>query len=211
MGTIDRPTNARSRRTREALLAATREILESDGFAGLTMTAVAERAGVTRRAAYLHFASRAALVDALFAYVADREGLEQSAARVWAAPDAVGALRAWAAHYADYHFRVLAVDRAVSRVERKDPDAAAHRARVRGAKLANCRRIAQWLADEDVLAPAWTVDTAAQMLSALTNSDLIESLMIDCGWSATDFTNRIAELLIATFTVPARESTNTER
>lgn len=210
MGTIARPTNARSRRTRRALLAATREILEADGFAGLTMTAVAERAGVTRRSAYLHFASRAELVDALFAYVADAEGLEQSAAQIWAAPDAVGALRAWAAHYADYHLRVLPVDRAVARVERKDPDAAAHRVRVRGAKLANCRRITQWLADDEVLAPSWTVDTAAQMLSALTNSDLIESLMVDNAWTATEFTTRIADLLIATFTTTSVGSARTE-
>src|SRR5690242_17802927 len=48
-------TNVRGRRTRAALLAATREVLEEGGFEELTMTAVAERAGVTRRAIYLHF------------------------------------------------------------------------------------------------------------------------------------------------------------
>ncbi len=52
------------------MLAATRQILEEEGFEALTMAAIAERAGVTRRSAYLHFASRAEVVDALFAYVA---------------------------------------------------------------------------------------------------------------------------------------------
>jgi AcrR family transcriptional regulator len=44
------PTNARARRTRTALLAAARAVLLEHGFPHLTMAAVAERAGVTRRA-----------------------------------------------------------------------------------------------------------------------------------------------------------------
>ena len=72
MRTITEPTNARSRRTRTALLASTRAILEEQGFEALTMTAVADRAGVTRRAVYMHFASRAELLGALFDYVAGR-------------------------------------------------------------------------------------------------------------------------------------------
>ncbi|HSO53579.1 MAG TPA: TetR family transcriptional regulator, partial [Actinomycetes bacterium] len=42
---IDRPQNARSRRTRAALLAAARSLLEEQGAEALTMAAVAERAG----------------------------------------------------------------------------------------------------------------------------------------------------------------------
>ena len=91
---------------------------------------VAARAGVTRRSAYLHVASRA---------------------------------------QADYHLRVLPVDRAVARVERQDGDA-----------------------EEGQLASPWSVETAAQMLSALTNSDFAESLLFDGGWSPS-------ALLVRTF------------
>lgn len=199
MAAIETPSNARSRRTREALLAAMREILEVDGFDGLTMSAVAARAGVTRRSAYLHFSSRAQAVDQLFAYVADAEGLQQSLARVWSAPDSVAALRGWAEHYADYHLRVLPVDRAVARVERRDSDAAAHRSRVRGAKLGNCRRLAEWLAEEDRLASPWSVETAAEVLSALTNSDFAESLVLDGGWSPADLAENFGQVLVRTF------------
>lgn len=199
MPAIETPSNARSRRTREALLAAMREILLAEGFDGLTMGAIAERAGVTRRSAYLHFSSRAHAVDQLFAYVADAEGLQKSVARVWSAPNSTEALRRWAEHYADYHLRVLPVDRAVARVERRDSDAAAHRAKVRGAKLTNCRRLTEWLADEHRLAPTWTVEKAAELLSALTNSDFIESLVVDGGWSPADLAESFAQLLIRTF------------
>ncbi|MGH2783315.1 MAG: TetR family transcriptional regulator [Thermoleophilaceae bacterium] len=66
-GDADRgAARVRSRRTREALLDNAQMILERNGFAGLAMSAVAARAGVTRRAAYLHFASRSDLVAGLF-------------------------------------------------------------------------------------------------------------------------------------------------
>jgi AcrR family transcriptional regulator len=52
------------------------------------MAAVAERAGVSRRAVYLHFTSRAELLTELFAHVSEQEGLAASLQPVWAAPDA---------------------------------------------------------------------------------------------------------------------------
>src|ERR687898_305678 len=51
---IEHPTNARSRRTRAALLTATRSILEQEGFEALAMSAVAERAAVTRAVERVH-------------------------------------------------------------------------------------------------------------------------------------------------------------
>src|SRR5919109_591790 len=181
--TITQPANARSRRTRAALLAAARAILEEKGFEALTMTAVAERAGVTRRAVYMHFPSRAELVSGLFDHVARVEGLADSLREVWAAPDAIAALDAWAAHLARYHPRVLAVDRAVQRMWRLDPDAAAHRKRVVAEKLSNCRRLARRLDDEGRLAAGWTPESAADMLFALISSDAIEALIVDRRWS----------------------------
>lgn len=197
------PTNARSRRTRDALLAATRELLEEHGLAAVTMGAVAERAGVTRRSVYLHFKSRSQLIEGLFDYVAKTEGLERSLARVWAAPTALDALTRWADHLAHYHARVLSVDRAIAQVYRVDPDAAAHRRRVSALKLESCRRLAQRLADEDELAAEWTVDDAADLLYAVTTSDLVEALLVDRGWTARRFVEHLGGLLRAGLTLPA--------
>src|ERR671911_544403 len=81
-----RPSNARSRGTRAALLDATRALLEDEGSAALTMGAVAERAGVSRRAVYLHFASREQLLLALFHHVGQIEDLAGSLGPVYDAP-----------------------------------------------------------------------------------------------------------------------------
>ena len=196
---IETPVNARSRRTRATLLSAARAILEERGFKALTMAAVADRAGVTRRAVYLHFGSRAELVAGLFDHVAAEEGLQQSVGRVWDAPDAAAALDEWARHLARYHTRLLAVDRAVERVRHDDPDAAQHRDRVFRAKLANCRRLARRLADEQMLAAPWTTAAAADLLFALASSDVVEGLTVDRRWSRQKFADHLALLLRSTF------------
>ena len=193
------PTNARSRRTRTALLAAARALLDERGFPELTMGAVAARADVTRRAVYLHFTSRSDLVGALFEYVAQAEGLEASLERVRAAPDAVSALDAWARHEATYHVRILDVARALEHVGRDDPDAATWRQRIAQRQLVDCRSLAQRLAEEHLLAPDWTVDSATDMLWALTSSEPLERLLIDRRWPPHAYAEHFAKLLRSTF------------
>ena len=204
MATSETPRNVRGRRTRQALLSTTRSILEEDGFEALTMKAVAERAGVTRAAVYLHFASRAHLVDALFDHMAESAKLADSLAPVWSAPDAETALDEWARHLARYHVRLLAVDRAVQRVRHVDADAAAHRRRVAAAKLAHCRRLADRIAAEGRLAEPWTPATAADMINALSTSDVVEGLVVDRRWSRRRFADHLGALLRATFVTKER-------
>jgi AcrR family transcriptional regulator len=193
------PANARGRRTRLALLAAARALLEERGFHVLTMSAVAERAGVTRRAVYLRFRSRSDLVGALFEYVAETEGLADSLQRVRSAPDALTALDEWARHEASYHARILGVARALEHVGREDPDAADWRERIAQHQLVDCRLLAQRLADEQRLAPPWTVESATEMLWALTSTELVDRLVSDRHWSCDQYQARFAQLLRRTF------------
>lgn len=162
------------------------------------MAAVAERAGVTRRSLYLYFASRAELVGALFDYVVEAEGLADSTARVWAAPDAASALDEWARHLARFHPQVAGVVRAIEQMHGRDPDAAAHRRRYLDDQLAACGRLAAWLAREGRLAPAWTVATAADMLFGLIALDLFERLLAERHWSRRRLGDSLAVLLRAT-------------
>ena len=199
MESIEDPRNARSRRTRSALLDATRTQLEERGTEALTMAAVAERAGVSRRAIYLHFASRTELLTELFGYVSEQESLTASLQPVWQAPDAAAALEEWAYHLARFHPRVLAVARAIQRVRRVDPDAEAHWQLVMADQQACCQRLAAWLAREQRLAPPWTVRTAADMLWALMSYELLEELLVDRGWSPRRYRTYLAALFKSTF------------
>ena len=204
--TIDQPRNARSRRTEQALLDAARALLEEHGFEAMTMAAVADRAGVTRRSVYLHFASRAALLEALFEYVKEAEGFAVSVAPVWSAPDAVAALNEWAAHIGRFTPRILPIARAIEQVRRDDSDAASHRRLVTQGRRGDCRRLISWLADEGRLASLWTIDDATDMLLALISVHLVETLLVDCRWSRRRFVGHFTALLHTTFVADATGS-----
>ncbi len=193
------PRNARSRRTNEAVLNAARSLIEESGFEALTMAAVAERAGVTRRAVYLHFAGRTELLLALLRHLGEAEDLGTSLQRVWDAPDSASAVDEWARHLARAHPRIMNIARAVEQVRRTDPDAAAMRETIMRRWHLGSRRLASWLHDEGRLAEPWTVDAAADMLWALMSWDLLEGLLVDRGWSAKRYADRMARLLQSTF------------
>lgn len=199
MKTIDDPQNARSRRTAESLMVATRSLLEECGLEYLTMAAVAERACVTRRAVYLHFGSLNGLLVALFHYVNKVEDLDKSTQPVWTAPDPVTALTEWARHLARFHPRVMAVARAIERVRATSADAAKHWEIAMRDQRDACTRLIQWLADEDQLAPPWTVDAATDMLWALMSFDMLEALTADRRWSRGRYAEHLALLFRSTF------------
>jgi AcrR family transcriptional regulator len=199
VGPIDDPSNIRSRRTRAGLLAAARAIIEESGFELLTMAEVARRAGVSRRAVYLHFPSRTDLVSALFDHVAATERLEDSTRPVWDAADGAAALDEWAKHLGRYHPRLIPLARAMDLVYRTDPDAGRHRERVFRAQRANCERLVERLEAEGRLASPWTAESAVDMLWALISTDMIERLLVDRAWSPERFAKYFGALLRATF------------
>lgn len=196
---IDQPLNARSRRTGEALLAAARSLIEEEGFQALTMAAVAERAGVSRRAVYLHFSSRADLLAELLWHLGEAEELGVSLQRVWASPDSVTAVEQWAHHLGRAHPRIMPIALAVEQERRRDPDAAAMRDAIMQRWRMGCRRLITWLDNENRLAESWTVDSAADMLWALMSWDVLEGLTVERRWSAERYAEHMAVLLRSTF------------
>ncbi|MFP3119747.1 MULTISPECIES: TetR/AcrR family transcriptional regulator [Streptomyces] len=71
MGVLTSPKQDRSRATRQRLLAAAVACLAEHGWAGSTVSVVAERAGVSRGAAQHHFPTREDLFTAAVEYVAE--------------------------------------------------------------------------------------------------------------------------------------------
>ena len=140
--------------------------------ASLTMAQVAEKAGLSRQAVYLHFPGRAALLAALQA--------RQPAAPDLDAPPsaraALGLLIATQAH-ADPALGVL------------DESAAAAQAR-----LARCARVAARFKAEGALAAQLSPDTAADLLWSLTGPRLWRDLVVGRGWTAERYRGHIAFL-----------------
>jgi AcrR family transcriptional regulator len=200
---IGEPQNRRSRETRAALLDAAWALLEEQGAERTTMAAVAERSGVSRRALYLHFASRADLLLALHAHVDERLDLAASVAPVFDAIDAVAALDAFVAHLARFHARTLAVDLALLRAKDDDPDVARLVQQGVDAWRAGCARIARRLADEGRLAEPWTVDEATDLLWNQMFPDGFERLTVQRGWSLERYRELVTLLLRRTLVADA--------
>lgn len=200
MSWIEETRNARSRRTAAALLTAARELIEREGFSTLTMSAVAERAGISRRAVYLHFAGRAQLLAALYRSLGDTEELAASLEAVWESPTALAGLTEWAAHIARSHPRILAVLQAVGRARFDDADAADIWNTAQGNWLKGCRRLMRWLADEGHLSLQWTAESAADMMWALMSIDVLDRLLNERHWSHRTLADRLAHVFHATFT-----------
>lgn len=202
MDRIDEPQNRRSRRTRAAALDAAWQLLEEGGAERATMAAIAERAGVSRRALYLHFGSRAELLLALHEHVDEQLDLAASIQPVVDAPDAVAALEAFAAHLARYHPRILVIDLALLRAKDDDPDVAVLVEQGVAVWHEACRDIAQRLADERRLAAPWTVETAADLLWSFMFPETLERLTIRCAWPVDRYGELLAVLLHRTLVGP---------
>lgn len=209
---IEAPRNLRSERTRAELLGAMRTLLEERGFEALTMAAVAERAGVSRRAVYLHFNSRSDLVTQLFDYVSDQERLVESQRPVWEAATALAALDEWARHLARYTPRVLAVDSAVDRVREVDPDARRHHQTVCRQQRASARKLMKRLEEEGLLAPGWNPATGADMMWALMSAEVVRRLVVELRWSRRQLTDHLIQLFRSVFVrVPDADSSTSDR
>ncbi|WP_025274637.1 TetR/AcrR family transcriptional regulator [Haloglycomyces albus] len=193
------PQNSRGRRTRAALLNAIAEIVEADGFDALTMGEVAKRAGVSRRAVYLHFANRPDLIPALHDHVVEELGLVDSLEHVWNAANGPEALREWAYHLARVHTNVLEVDRAVRYSQQSDPVVRQYRLDTAERQLDNCRFIIGMLADEGNLSPEWTVEDAVDMLWSLVSTDMMDALINERNWDSDKFGVKLAFMLERTF------------
>ena len=111
--------------TRDRILDAARQLLEKQGDAVPTMSAIARAAGISRQALYLHFADHAELLQALVAHIDDREQLQAGIAAVQAAGDAAGQVRAWARMQTWHNPKIAAIARALDSTRHADPSAAA--------------------------------------------------------------------------------------
>jgi AcrR family transcriptional regulator len=145
---------------------------------GLTMAQVAEKAGLSRQAVYLHFPGREALLAAL-------QARQPAAPDLGAAPSARAALALLVGAQSDADPALAALAEA--------PEAAA-------ARLARCRQVAARFQAEGALAPQLSHDAAADLLWSLTGPRLWQELVSGRGWSADRYRTHITYLAAGALT-----------
>lgn len=186
--------------TRRQILATTWSLIE-EGDEEVRLSDVAARAGVSRRAVYLHFSDRAGLLTALVAFMDEAIGVRELAAPVRTAGSPEERLAAVVAFYAQLNPRVEPVARLLEARAQDVAARAAWRSRMDLRRQIH-RGVFARIAEADALAPPWTVDAAADVLHAMMLPGAWRELTTHAGWTATECQAHLTVMVCRTFLPP---------
>lgn len=182
--------------SRTRILDAALALIRKRGSASVTMAEIAQAAKISRQAVYLHFEDRAALLVALVRHLDEGLGLAADIERLKAAPSGVESLRILVELQATRNPKLWAVAEAFDAVRRTD--AAAERSwqdRLRD-RLEGCRAMVGRMQAEGALRKDVDPDAAADLLWTLTSLRTWEDLVLQRGWSATQYQEYITRVLL---------------
>ncbi|HVH65145.1 MAG TPA: helix-turn-helix domain-containing protein [Candidatus Acidoferrum sp.] len=186
--------SSRKEQTRERILKATLRLLLEHGFRGFSLERVAREAGVTRQAVYLHFQSKARLLEALVVYIPIVEG--EPPIEVMPAADAMNQVVRFTAGYLP---RIDRFVRLIHAVRDDVPEAAAAWRRRAQMLRHRSRKIVKRMAREGALADGWSVEEAADVFWAVAGWPVYDYLVLELGWSPARYQRALAKLVRATF------------
>ncbi len=180
--------------TRERILAATQELVAERG-SKLKLSDVADRAGVSRQAVYLHFGDRTGLLLALVRKMDETLELGESLAHLFQAETGADVI----ARTMALHGRFSAsIDPVASMLEAAQYDdealGGAWRDRMRLRHRVH-RKIVQRIAELGELEQEWPAEAAADLLYALTLPGPWRELTRELGWSQSQYVDAMTRLL----------------
>ncbi len=185
--------------TRERILQGAWELLE-EKQSSVPLADVAKRAGVSRQAVYLHFGDRTTLLIAVVDFIDRSLGAEERIAHILSAPSGVEALSRLIAELSSFTEQIDSVARVIETGRDHDPGlAAAWEDRMQGRKQIT-RMITTRLEEEGSLAPDWTVDTASELLYALSSPATWHLVVRNLGWTPDKYTSVLSRVIIETLT-----------
>lgn len=173
------------------ILEATRALVEEQGWADVSLEAVAARAGVSRQAIYLNFGSRTGLLLALVDWMDEVQGIAPLVERVLAAGSGEEELNRLVELSAEFEPRIRAAAAALDAARHGDAACAAvwndRMERRRAAYARTVNRLAREGNLADGLQPADAIDLMLVMLSPRTHEDLRTGR----GWSQARYADRM--------------------
>lgn len=185
--------------THARILQAAIDLLEAGDSHGVRMSDIAKRAGISRQAVYLHFATRAALLIAATRYVEDQKDTEARLRESRAATGGVERLDAFVEAWGNFIPEVHGVARAL--LAMKDTDAAAAEAwdnRMQ-AMREGCAAAIAALARDGMLTTEYGTEQAVDLLWTLLSVRNWEQLTIDCGWPQARYISTLKAVARRTF------------
>ena len=180
--------------TRRRILQAAWELLEQQG-AGVKLVDVADKAGVSRQAVYLHFADRSGLLVALVDYIDVGLGAVQLRAHIHGGATGVESLQRWIETMSWYTAKIDRITQVLESSQYQDEAlAAAWRDRM-GRRQTHIRSIVERIAVEGHLAEGWSVDAVVDLIYVVTMPGAWRELTCERGWRAEQYTQNLMRLV----------------
>jgi AcrR family transcriptional regulator len=186
-------------RTRQSILDAARELFVEQGYAAMTMQAVADRAGVALDTVYATVGKKPLLARLLVETAISNTDREVPAEqrdyviRIRAARTAREKLTIYAAAVVEIQGRLAPLVRQVEIAGRSHPDLAAIWAEIAERRAQNMKKLAAELHRTGELRTGLSADRVADVLWA-TNSPELFTLFVDQrGWSVTEYEAWLAD------------------
>ena len=180
--------------TRRRILQAAWELLEQEGSV-VRLVDVADRAGVTRQAVYLHFGDRSGLLVALMDFIDVSLGAVQLRAHIHGGATGVESLQRWIETMSWYTARIDRVTEILETSQYQDEAlAAAWRDRM-GRRQMHLRSIVERIAAAGHLAEGWSVEAAVELLYVVTMPGPLRELTRELGWTAEQYTHNLTRLV----------------
>jgi AcrR family transcriptional regulator len=190
----------RARATRHAVVAAAREQFLSNGYAATTVASIASSARVSVETVYKGFGGKPGLVSAVAdaglagAGPVPAEVRSDELQRVEADPGAI--IRGWGTLAAEVAPRVCPT-LLLLRDASSDPEVAALKQQLDGARLERMTHNARRLADAGHLRHDVSVEHAAEVIWTYSSAELYELLVVVRGWPVERYGMFIAEAMVA--------------
>ena len=180
--------------TRNRILQTAWKLLETGSGSQVRISDIADAAGITRQALYLHFPKRADLLIATTKYLDQVKNVDDKLAASRAAKTGIERLDAfidaWAGHIPD----IYGIAKALLAMQHTDEDARlAWHNRIQAVRE-GCEAAVVALERDNRLAADMSVETATDILAMLLSVRNWEQLTIDRGWSQQDYVTAMKRL-----------------
>ena len=194
-----------ARATRRAVVDAARDLYIERGYAGTTIDAVAEQAGVSRKTVFTAAGGKAELLKLAWDWslVGDDEPVAMidrpAVQEMIAERDPARLVAAWARHVTGVAARVADLHPVLTTAATSDPDIGALNEVSERNLLVGATGFVTGLAELGGLREGWTVERAAQAATVLIDPSPYRRLVLHSGWTTDEYVDWVIAVAKGTF------------
>jgi AcrR family transcriptional regulator len=185
--------------TRARILKTTWKLMEQRRGQDVHIRDIAKAVGISRQAVYLHFASRTELMIATMDYVDKVKGLDKRLDQLKTITSAIDLLEAYIEVWGNHIPEIYGLAKAMMKTRDSDEAIAAAWNSSMGCLLGVCQETIEALDREGILAQEWSRKEATEMLFTMLSVTNWEQLIMECGWSITQYIHWMTTLAKRTF------------